>query len=162
MTALNASTRHVQPGLTVIKHLPLIASPTLVPTRAELTSGTDVSLEVYDWDGWAPEGSTAPSRAVGTKKVGGVPSVHTLQQSAFTLNSDIDGNDGRALFVEDLSGYVVFMDAGDEEDRLMDIFKTQVVLTTPVKSADGSAVHLHRVLFAIRDWKLNAAIPAAT
>ena len=161
MPSATATTRHVQPGVTVVKHLPAVVNLLNGPTRSELAAGTDISLELLDWDGWAPAGSTAPSRSVGTKKVGGVPSVETLSDSSLTLNSSRSGQDTRALFVNGLAGFVVFMDSGDVPTQLMDVFKTEVINTTPVRSADGSAVLAHKTMFAIRDWQLNVAIPAA-
>ena len=52
MPALNKSTRFFQPEVSQVHFLPTIAAGTLIPTRAEITAGTNVTAEIADLSGW--------------------------------------------------------------------------------------------------------------
>ena len=159
LTALNPTTRYINPAITVVRHVLTIADPGLLPTRPELTNGVDLVDELLDWTGWAVEGAVVQSRSVGTRNVAGVPGMKTLTESSLTFHADVTGDDARSLYVDGLESHIAFMDGGDVPGQPMDVFKVAVVSRSPMRAADGSALAGILVKYAVRAWLQDAPIP---
>lgn len=149
-TALNPAEQFsALDGLTVL-FLPVVAATTLIPTRAEINAGTDLSTELAD----PPEGFTLTSEKIDTPKLakrftGSIPGRITAEDSSMMLYTDRGGDDVRDVLPRDTKGFIVLMDSGDVPGDLMDVWPVQVNALTKVRA--GDAATMHRVTFNITE-----------
>lgn len=122
---LAAKPRFYQPGITKIYFVPTLANYQ-APTRVELTAGTDVTKQVRSIDGWLVASDLLDAPDMGsrfTSKTGGRTSA---DDSSLTFYGAQDGVDVRGLQPRGTVGFMVFMDGGDVEDYLMDVYPIEV------------------------------------
>jgi len=140
MPKLPVTDRFYARGTTKVHFLPVIAAATMIPTRAEITAGTDLSDEISDMTGW-----TTTSGSIGTPDLGSrfnrkIPGDIDSPDSSLTIYASRDGNDVRKVLPRDTVGYIVFMDAGDVPGRLMDIFAISVASVGKTRSMGAALV----------------------
>lgn len=157
-TPITTSDRYYVQGVSKVIWVPSISS-IAAPTRSEINAGTDLSGEIAAVGGWEVTGNTEDTPALGSVFIGKVPSTTTADDSTLTMYADSTSTDVRGLLSRGSSGYVIWMDEGDVEDYLMDVFPVRVTSATPQR--DVSSVAQIMVSFAImREPSQNVAIPA--
>lgn len=160
MATLASSTRFANFDHLVIKFLPTIADAGLAPTRAEITAGTDVTGEVADLSGWTVTGSVIETPDLLSEFVSKIPGRTTSQDSSISFYASDDGVDARALFPYRTAGYMVFMDGGDVEDNLMDVFPVQVNSNGKTRSVGEEAAMIVVGFSITREPAFDLPIPA--
>jgi len=142
MAPLPPSNRYIAPETTKVFILPAVAAADGIPTRAEITAGTEIADEINDWSGFNKQTASVPTTSVGSRFTPTIPGMQTSEDSSLTMHADKNGDDGRALFVEDGIYYVVFMDGGDVDaqnlDKLMDVYPTRCSSVSKVRNAAGT------------------------
>jgi hypothetical protein len=123
---LLAKPRFYQPGITRIYFVPTIANPS-APTRAELAAGTDVTKQVRAIDGWLVSADQLEAADMGSRFTGKVGGRTSADNSALTYYGAQDGIDIRGLHPRGALGFYVFLDGGDVEDYLMDVYPIEVI-----------------------------------
>lgn len=157
-TPITTSDRYYVQGVSKVVWVPTLANAAS-PTRSEINAGTDLSGEVAAASGWQVTGNTEDTPALGSVFIGKVPSTTTADESTLTMYADSTSTDVRTLLSRGSSGYVIWMDEGDVEDHLMDVFPVRVTSATPQR--DVSSVAQIQVSFAVmREPAQNVAIPA--
>lgn len=157
-TPITASDRYYVQGVSKAIWCPTLANPA-GPTRSEINAGTDLSDEVAAASGWDVTGNTEDTPALGSVFIGKVPSTTTSDDSSLTFYADSTSVDVRGLLSRGSSGYIIWMDEGDVEGHLMDVFPVRVTATSPQR--DISSVAQVMVNFAImREPSQNVSIPA--
>lgn len=159
-TAIPASSRFFQPEISKVVFIPTIAATTtLIPTRAEINAGDDLSGEIADVSGWNVQSNFIDTPDMGkryTTKIGGRL---TTPDSSLTVYGSQDGDDARAILPRGTEGYLAFMDGGDVTGQPMDVFKVEVAALGKMRSTGDNAFQL-TVQFSIKDFAEDVSIPA--
>lgn len=118
--------------------IPVIADQTtLVPTRAEIDAGTDLSPAVAGWDGFEvdPQEIETP----GLKRyTGTIPGTIQITPGVLSLYADKTGDDVRDVLPSGTTGFLAWMDQGDVAAQTMDVWPVQVNRLSKVRDM-GSA-----------------------
>ncbi|MDX3766408.1 MULTISPECIES: hypothetical protein [unclassified Streptomyces] len=155
--------RFMRRGVTKIYFLPEITAATNVPTRAELTGGTELSGAISDITGWSLGNSPIDTPDMGSTLTTSIPGEDKADASTLTFYEDKAGDTIETLLSKGEEGYVVILRKGDvPASKSMDIFPARVASRAPAYSA-GSDPAKFTVTFAVSDDPtLDAAVPATT
>ncbi len=150
-------------GVTKIYFLSEIAAATNVPTRQEITTGTELSGAISDIAGWSLGNSPIDTPDMGSTLTTSIPGEDKADASTLTFYEDKAGDTIETLLSKGEEGYVVILRKGDvPASKSMDIFPTRVASRAPAYSA-GSDPAKFTVTFAVSDDPtLDAAVPATT
>jgi hypothetical protein len=160
MADITPSERYFARGTSICRFLTTIASLSTGPTRAELTAGTNLSGEIAEIDGWNVESGSIETPDLASEFTSSIPGSTSAEDSSITFYQSIDGVDVRALLPRNTNGYIVWMDGGDVEDYLMDVFPVRVASQGKTRTNDDEAATV-AINFAItREPVENLAIPA--
>jgi hypothetical protein len=159
-SAIQASTRYFDVGTTKIYFLPAVASGSLIPTRAEMNAGTDLSPEVAEVDGWSVASEQIETPDFGTRFVSQIPGRISAEDSSLTMYSDQEGDDVRELLPRDTTGYIMWLDGGDTAGNRADVYPVKVTSLSKMRSAEKNAAMI-KVSFAITaDPGEDVTVPA--
>ncbi|TQS29128.1 hypothetical protein [Microbispora sp. KK1-11] len=158
-TPITASTRYINPGVTVVLWLPSVANKS-APTRAEINAGTDLSREIADNSGWQTTSNQSDAPDMGSRFTGKVAGRISADDSSLTTYASKNGIDSRQLMPRDATGFVAWMDGGDVAGQPMDVFPVTVSsVSKPRSVGDEVARIVHQ--FAITSQPAeNVTIPA--
>jgi hypothetical protein len=159
-TPITASTRFFHRGLTKVYNVPTIAASTLIPTRAELNAGTDLSNEVSDWAGWLVKSSMIDTPDLGHSYRAKIPGETSSDDSSITFYASKDGIDVRALLPRGTNSFIAILDGGDVTAYKMDVFPVRVSSAGKTRSL-GNDAGMVVIEFAITSQPAeNVAVPA--
>ena len=154
--------RYYQRGVTRFFFLPVIAKDG-VPTRPELTAGTDLSDFISDIEGWQLANSPIETPDLGSEFTSSIPGEDKADASSLTFYDDKASELLETLLAKDTVGYVVILRKGDVPTRkTLDSFPIRVgsratAYTTATEPAK------FKVSFNITSKPtLDAAVPAKT
>ncbi|MET7524712.1 hypothetical protein [Streptomyces sp900116325] len=155
--------RFMRRGVTKIYFLPEITAATNVPTRSEITGGTELSGAISDIAGWSLGNSPIDTPDLGSTLTTSIPGEDKADASTLTFYEDKAGDTIETLLSKGEEGYVVILRKGDvPASKSMDIFPVRVASRAPAYSA-GSDPAKFTVTFAVSDDPtLDAAVPATT
>lgn len=161
-TAITPSTRYFDPSVTKCYYLPTIAASTLIPTRAEMTAGTDLSGEIADLDGWTVEGDDIETPDLGKLFTGKIPGRTSADKCALTFHADQGGADVRALLPRGSSGYIMWCDGGDVTGNIAGVYPIRVKSCSPMRAVDKDNARI-QVQFTVTEEPNEAVtVPATT
>lgn len=149
-------------GVTKIYFLQDIAAATNIPTRPELTTGTDLSSAISDIAGWSLGNSPIDTPDLGSSLTTSIPGEDKADSSTLTFYEDQAGDTVETLLSKGAEGYVVILRKGDvSASKSMDIFPVRVASRAPAYST-GSDPAKFTVTFAVSGQPtLDAAVPTA-
>jgi len=152
------STRYFAPGIRALVWVTTMANY-LVPTRAEINAGTDLSAQVATINGWSLQGAMVDVPDMGSRFTSQVPGRLTSPTNDVTLYLSQNSIDGRGLLPRDTNGFMVCMWEGDVPGNKMDVFPARVVTQAVDTTVDDSGKVT--ISFAIsRLPAINQTIPA--
>lgn len=162
MADIPKSTRFYTVGKTLVHFLPTIAAANLVPTRAEITAGTNLTREIAEFEGWSTTSETIDTPDMVSRFVSRIAGAITAEDSSLTFYASTNSTDARGIFPRDTTGFIIWMDAGDVPSTgKMDVYPVQVASAPKVRSMDNAT--MIRVDFTVtQEPAENVAIPAAT
>jgi hypothetical protein len=161
-TQINRSTRYFAPGNLVAVWVPTIAATNFHPTRVEINAGTAINCEIAAIDGFTQDASFVETPDLCSNFVPKLFSRFTVPDSSITFWADIEGDDIRTILTPGLAGFLVLMDAGDVEDRLMDVWPSSVGGLSKSRDVSGQSATQIKVSFSITALPaLDVAVPAA-
>ena len=160
MPALNKSTRFFQPEVSRVHFLPTIAAPTLIPTRAEITAGTNVTAEIADLSGWQVRADMIATPDLASRFVSQIAGRTKAEQSSITYYADKTGNDIRTVNPRGQTGYIVFMDGGDVANGKMDVYPVEVAAVGKARSTGDQALQVTIDYAIVGPPAEDVAIPA--
>ncbi len=143
-----AAVRFFPTGTTRYVWIPTIAATTLIPTRAEIDAGTDLSVDLAEVSGWTVSSDLIDTPDINKRFTSRIPGRITAEDSSLTFYEDLVGDDVRALLPRDEVGFVARMGGGDVAGSLMDIFPVTVSSLSKNEGTDDEAARL-TVEFAI-------------
>lgn len=135
--AITASTRYTSRGTTKIYWVVTIANY-LLPTRAELNAGTDLSPQLTDSSGWSVKANQIPTPDLASRFTTSVPGEITAEDSSLTMYASKNGVDARTLMPQDTVGNIVLLYGGDTAGNKMDVWPVTVASVSKQISVDGS------------------------
>lgn len=160
-TPITATTRYIDPGVTKCYYLPTIASTSLVPTRAELNAGTDLSGEINALSGWTVSANQVDTPDLATTFTGKIPGRTMAADSSLTLYATVNGADVRALLPRGTTGYIVWMDGGDVAGNKCDVYPIRVASNSQVRTVEGGEAAKRNIEFSIlRQPAESVTVPA--
>jgi len=157
---ITASTRYFNPGVTKCYYLPTLASSSLIPTRAEMSSGTDLSPEIADLSGWTVTGEVIDTPDLASTFTGQIAGRTSAEDSELTLHASITGVDGRALLPRGATGYIMWCDGGDIAGRKADVFPILVRSVGQMRSVGDENARLQIQFSVTRVPAESITIPA--
>lgn len=158
-TPLNKTTRFSPQGTSRYYWLPTVAAADMIPTRTEIDAGTDLTSEVAAVTGWSTTPNQIDTPDAGSRFVSRVPGSITADDSSLTFYGSKDGDDARTFFTRDMTGYVMFADAGDVPGAKAEIFPVTVLNVSPVRDITGAFQVV--VSFSITDDPVTFDIPTS-
>lgn len=158
MAKLPATTRFFAPEISKCYYLPAVAGAE--PTRAEITSGTDLTDEIAALSGWTVTSAMINTPDLGHRFVSQIGGRTNAEQSSITFYADLDGDDVRAVLPRGTVGYILWADQGDTTGALADLFRIEVVSVGKVRSVGDQAFQI-TITFAITRVPVeDLALPA--
>lgn len=159
-TPLPESNRYIMPGLSKVYYLPTVADPTVGPTRAEITGGTDLSDEISAIGGFSVSANMVDTPDLKSRFTRQIPGMISADASSLTFYADRGGVDVSTVLPRDTEGFIYFMDGGDVPADLSDLFPVTVVSNSKTRDLTNAVVRV--VTFSITDVPSEGlAIPAA-
>ncbi|MFE9812408.1 hypothetical protein [Streptomyces sp. NPDC005548] len=149
-------------GITKIKFLPTIASGALIPTRAEISAGTDLTDGVRTIDGWNLENQPIETPDMGSTFVSKIDGDDSAADSSLGFYEDSVLDDIETDLAKGTSGFMCIFSKGDvPAGKGLDVFPVKVASNSKAYSTDNEAAPIN-VQFVITDRPaLNQTVPAA-
>lgn len=158
-TPITQSTRFYTVGLTKCLFLTAVASAGLTPTRAEINAGTDLTREIAEFEGWSTTSEKIDTPDMVSRFVSSIAGAISAEDSSLSFYADREGVDARTIFPRDTTGYIVWMDNGDDPGNTCDVYPVLVASAPKIRSMDNAT--MIRVDFNItREPGENKVIPA--
>ncbi|SHN08256.1 hypothetical protein SAMN05216268_11971 [Streptomyces yunnanensis] len=149
-------------GVTRVLWLQSVADDGHVPTRSELTAGTDLTDAIASIDGWTLSNQPIETPDLGSTYESKIPGTDQADDSSLGFYEDRVSDELEQLLKKDASGWVVFLRKGDvPNSRSMDVFPVRVGSRSANYSTDNEAAKF-TVNFSITEKPAqDAAVPAA-
>jgi hypothetical protein len=161
-TPLHPTTRFIQSQVSKIYWLTTIASTsTHIPTRSEMTAGTDLTNEIMGLTGFSSSANQVDAGDLGHRFIPTLPGKIKTPASTIDFYADQTGNDVRGTFSIDTAGYLLFLDTGDfGTASKMDIFTATCASVQVVRDAGDNPLKV-TVSFALPAQPVyGATVPA--
>jgi hypothetical protein len=148
-------------GTTQIKFLPTIASSSLLPTRAEITAGTEYTAQIAAIDGWSLENQPIETPDMASTFVSKIGGDDSAADSSLTFYEDDTLDDIETDLAKGTEGFVVIFSKGDVASaKGMDVFPVTVVSNSKAYTTDNEAAKI-TVQFTITDRPaFNQTVPS--
>lgn len=159
-TKIAPTTRFFAPEISKIYYLPVIASASLIPTRAELNAGKDLSDEIAGIDGWLVESGFIDVPDMGTRFTSQIPGRTSASGSSIDFHASRDGNDIRKVLPRDTAGFIWIADGGDVAANFADIFPITVASLGKMRTIDNSNLRIKANFTITRKPVEDVVIPA--
>ncbi|WP_143660040.1 hypothetical protein [Streptomyces sp. WZ.A104] len=149
-------------GVTRVLWLEKVADASHIPTRPELTAGTDLTNAIASIDGWALANQSIETPDLGSTFDSSIPGSDKADDSSLGFYEDKVSDEIEQLLTKDATGWVVFLRKGDVPgSKSMDVFPTRVGSRSPNYSTDNEAAKF-TVSFSITEKPTqDAEIPQA-
>jgi hypothetical protein len=149
-------------GTTKIKFLPIVASTALLPTRAEITAGNDLTQGIHTIDGWSTENQAIPTPDMGSTFVSKIDGDDEAADSSLGFYEDNTLDDIETDLAKGTTGFMCIFSKGDVgAGKGLDVFPVKVASNTKQYTADSEAAKI-LVQFVITDRPAtNQTVPAA-
>jgi hypothetical protein len=156
-----AAVRFGDNATTVTYWLASIAATNLTPTRAELTAGINIGVDLVDSDGWTVEADQIDTQALNDPFQTKIPGSLSAPDSSLTFFTSKNGVDIRATLPRGTSGFVCFLDGGDTGGGKMETYPVTVTSNAVMRSFQSKDASKIKVGFAItKSPGQNLTIPA--
>ncbi len=141
-------------GKTKVKFCPSIASTTLAPTVAELTSGTDLTNEIAEMSGFNSKSTMIDIPNFGSRQTPKIAGEQQSDDSSITIYEDDTTNPLQTTLARDVNGYIVIAPAGVlTASSKVDVFPVSVASNTRQYTSGNEAAKI-QIDFAV------TAVPA--
>jgi hypothetical protein len=140
MPLLSKPKKYMRRGTSRFYFVPAIASDTLLPTRGELSAGTEFSAYIAAMDGWTVTNNEIETPDMADTYDSTIPGSDKADQSSFTFYEDEEDADLEEMFAKGTNAYVVILRKGDiPGNNSMDVFPIRVATQSPQYTADNEA-----------------------
>lgn len=169
---LVSSVRYTDQATTKVYWVPSIAASTLVPTRAEMNAGTNISGELNLFTsatgggGGSSGGWTVTPERISTQNITQtfkteIAGSLSVTDPSLTFFASKTGSDIRSLLPVGTSGFVMFVDGGDIAGNLAQVFPVSVAAVSVVRVDGGRDATKITVNFVLTGSpNLTVTVPA--
>ncbi len=147
--------------------MPAIAAASLVPTRAEMNNGTNLSTELADWSGWVVDSELLDVQPMNSPYRSKIPGTLISPDSSLTFYTSKTGVDVRTVFSRAVTGWIMFLDGGDVVSNRAEVYPVTVASVSVLRgvlaadNAGAKAASTVTVKFAITAAPAqNVTVPA--
>lgn len=149
-------------GTTKIKFLPSIASTALLPTRAEISAGNDLTDGIRSMDGWTLENQAISTPDMGSTFVSKIDGDDEAADSSLGFYEDNTLDNVETDLAKGTAGFICIFSKGDVPGgKGLDVYPVKVASNSKAYSADNEAAPIN-VQFVITDRpQFNQVVPAA-
>ncbi|MFF7527367.1 phage tail tube protein [Streptomyces pseudovenezuelae] len=142
--------------------MPTIASTALLPTRAEISAGTDLTDGVRSIDGWSLENQPIETPDMGSTFVSKIDGDDAAADSSLGFYEDNTLDDIETDLAKGTTGFICIFSKGDVPGgKGLDVFPVKVASNSKAYSTDNEAAQIN-VQFVITDRPaFNQTVPAA-
>ncbi|MEV4741571.1 hypothetical protein [Streptomyces sp. NPDC049555] len=149
--------------MTRVFWLTQVADAGHLPSRPELTAGTDLTNAIAAIDGWSLSNKAIETPDLGSTFETKIPGTDEADDSSLTFYEDQVSDTIEQLLMKDATGFVVFLRKGDVPgNKSMDVFPVRIGSRSPNYSTDNEAAKF-TVSFSITEKPVqDAPVPAAT
>lgn len=126
-------------GVSKARFLPAVAASSLVPTRAEITAGTDLSPSVADITGWEFANAAIATPNLAEVFTSNIPGEDTVGDSAIVLYDLDEGAPLRTTLAKGTNGFIMWMPYGDVPTKRAEVFPVRVAVVSDEKSMGNDA-----------------------
>lgn len=150
-------------GVTKIQFLPTVVSTALLPTRAEITAGTDLTPAIAAIEGFSIENQPIETPDMASTFVSKISGDDSAADSSLTLYEDEIADDHETDLAKGTDGFIAIFSKGDiAAGKGLDVYPVTVASNTKAYTTDNEAAKL-TVQFVITDRPaLNQTVPAMT
>ncbi|MFD3336056.1 hypothetical protein ACFWV1_25930 [Streptomyces sp. NPDC058700] len=154
--------RFSRKGVTKILFLETIADTNYVPTRAELTSATNLAKQLTAVEGFALENQEIETPDLESTFTSKIPGNDSASDSSLTFYEDETSSTLEEALAKGTTGFVVVLRKGDvPASKSMDVWPVRVASQSAEITVDNESAKF-TVRFSITDTPvLSAAVPAA-
>ncbi|MFJ6238891.1 hypothetical protein ACIQH0_32970 [Streptomyces griseus] len=132
--------RYMRRGTSKFYFLETIAAGTMIPTRTELTAGTEFSEYIAAMDGWTVTNNEIETPNMADTYDSTIPGSDKADTSTFTFYEDEVDADIEEMLAKGTTGYIVILRKGDvPANASMDIFPIRVASQSPQYTADNES-----------------------
>ncbi|MFD8777522.1 hypothetical protein [Streptomyces sp. NPDC059916] len=155
--------KYMRRGTSKFYFVPTIAATTNIPTRSEITAGTEFSEYIAAMDGWTVTNNEIETPNMADTYDSTIPGSDKADSSSFTFYEDEVDAELETTFAKGTTGFIVIMRKGDVAANLsMDVFPIRVATLSPQYTADNEAAKF-MVTCSITERPLQGtAVPATT
>ncbi|MFC8339288.1 hypothetical protein ACFUJX_20070 [Streptomyces rubiginosohelvolus] len=155
--------KYMRRGTSKFYFLETIAAGTMIPTRTELTAGTEFSEFIAAMDGWTVANNEIETPNMADTYDSTIPGSDKADTSTFTFYEDEVEADIEEMLAKGTTGYVVILRKGDvPANASMDVFPIRVASQSPQYTADNEAAKFVVTCSITSRPVQGAPVPAAT
>ncbi|MFI6653296.1 hypothetical protein ACIBI8_37610 [Streptomyces sp. NPDC050529] len=155
--------KYMRRGTSKFYFLETIVATTMLPTRAEITSGTEFSEKIAAMDGWTVSNNEIETPDMADTYDSTIPGSDKAETSTFTFYEDEVDADVEEMLAKGTVGYIVIFRKGDvPANESMDVFPIRVASQSPQYTADNEAAKFVVTCSITSRPVQGAAVPAAT
>jgi len=148
-------------GVTEIAFLPTIASSSLLPTRAEITSGTKYTGQIAAIDGWSLENQPIETPDMASTFVSKIGGDDSAADSSLTFYEDKTLDDVETDLAKGTTGYIAIFSKGDIAlAKGLDVFPVTVVSNSKAYTTDNEAAKITVQFTITARPAFNQTVPA--
>jgi hypothetical protein len=154
--------KYMRRGTSKFIFVPTIAATNMIPTRTELSAGTNFTSYIAAMDGWTVTNQEIDTPDMADTYDSTIPGSDKADSSSFTFYEDEVAATLETTFAKGTTGYVVILRKGDvPANASMDVFPIRVASQSPQYTADNEAAKF-MVTCSITSRPLQGApVPAA-
>lgn len=132
--------KYMRRGTSKFYFVPTIAAENMIPTRSELSAGTEFSEYIAAMDGWTVANQEIDTPDMADTYDSTIPGSDKADSSSFTFYEDEEDADLEQTFAKGTNAYVVILRKGDiPGNNSMDVFPIRVASQSPQYTADNEA-----------------------
>jgi hypothetical protein len=154
--------KYMRRGTSRFFFVPSIAADSMIPTRAELSAGTEFSPYIAAMDGWTVANQEIDTPDMADTYDSTIPGSDKADTSTFTFYEDEEDADLEELFAKGTNAHIVILRKGDVPgNKSMDVFPIRVASQSPQYTVDNQAAQFMATCSITSRPLQGAAVPLA-
>ncbi|NUS82786.1 MAG: hypothetical protein HOY75_08530 [Streptomyces sp.] len=154
--------KYMRRGTSRFYLVPTIAADSMIPTRSELSAGTEFSAYIAAMDGWTVANQEIDTPDMADTYDSTIPGSDKADTSTFTFYEDEEDADLELLFAKGTNAFIVILRKGDVPgNNSMDVFPIRVASQSPQYTVENQAAQFMATCSITSRPLQGAAVPAA-
>lgn len=154
--------KYMRRGTSRFFFVPTIAADSMIPTRSELSAGTEFSAYIAAMDGWTVANQEIDTPDMADTYDSTIPGSDKADTSSFTFYEDEEDADLEGLFAKGTNAYIVILRKGDiPANNSMDVFPIRVGSRSPQYTVENQAAQFMASCSITSRPLQGAPVPAA-